>query len=123
MADPAKLPRLFYVNWFRKNASGKFAWPGFGENSRVLKWIVERLAGQAAAAATPIGNLPTADALDTEGLGISDSALDLLLSVDPSTWQDEAEHTREYFTMFGSHLPEQLWEEHDALLQRLKSAS
>jgi phosphoenolpyruvate carboxykinase (GTP) len=123
MTEPGKLPRFYAVNWFRKDANGKFAWPGFGENSRVLKWIVERLAGRAAAVGTPIGQLPARESLDTEGLAISDGALELLLSVDPATWQDEADLTREYFTTFGSHLPEQLWEEHEALLERLKSAS
>jgi phosphoenolpyruvate carboxykinase (GTP) len=123
MTDPAKLPRFYAVNWFRKDANGKFAWPGFGENSRVLRWIVERLSGQAAAVDTPIGQLPAQESLDTEGLAISDTALELLLSVDPATWQEEADLTREYFTTFGSHLPERLWEEHEALLERLKSAS
>jgi phosphoenolpyruvate carboxykinase (GTP) len=121
--DPGKLPRFYAVNWFRKDASGEFAWPGFGENSRVLKWIVERLAGQAAAVDTPIGQLPARESLDTAGLAVSEAALELLLSVDPATWQEEADLTREYFTTFGSHLPEQLWEEHEALLERLKSAS
>jgi phosphoenolpyruvate carboxykinase (GTP) len=123
MTEPGKLPRFYAVNWFRKDANGKFAWPGFGENSRVLKWVVERLAGRAAAVDTPIGQLPGRESLDTGGLAISDGALELLLSVDPATWQDEADLTREYFTTFGSHLPEQLWEEHEALLERLKSAS
>jgi phosphoenolpyruvate carboxykinase (GTP) len=123
MTDPDKLPRIYAVNWFRKNAAGKFAWPGFGENSRVLKWITERLNGQAAAQATAIGNLPADGALDTDGLDISDADLKLLLSVDTGTWQDEADHTREYLTIFGSHLPERLWDEHEALLERLKAAS
>jgi phosphoenolpyruvate carboxykinase (GTP) len=122
-ADPAKLPRIYSVNWFRKDADGHFAWPGFGENSRVLKWITQRLAGETGAEATPIGNLPAAGALDTEGLDISQADLDLLMSVDADTWQEEAALTREYFDTFGSHVPAQLWDEHDALLQRLKGAS
>ena len=122
MTDPGKLPRIYAVNWFRKNADGKFAWPGFGENSRVLKWITERLNGQAGAEATPIGNLPAEGALDTSDLDISDADLKLLLSVDVGAWQDEADHTREYFSTFGSHLPEALWDEHEALLERLKTA-
>ena len=121
--DPEKLPRIYAVNWFRKDADGKFAWPGYGENSRVLKWIVERLSGQAEADATPIGNLPAAGGIDTDGLAVSESNLQLLLSVDADTWQDEADLTRDYFTTFGSHLPDQLWEEHEALLERLKTAS
>ena len=123
MTDAAKLPRIYAVNWFRKNADGKFAWPGFGENSRVLKWITERLDGTAAAQATPIGNLPAEGALDTSGLAVSDADLKLLLSVDTGTWQDEADHTREYFTTFGRYLPDALWDEHEGLLERLKTAS
>jgi phosphoenolpyruvate carboxykinase (GTP) len=123
MTDPEKLPRIYAVNWFRKDADGKFAWPGYGENSRVLKWIVERLSGQAGADATPIGNLPAAGGIDTDGLAVSERDLQLLLSVDADTWQEEADLTRDYFTTFGSHLPDQLWEEHEALLERLKTAS
>jgi phosphoenolpyruvate carboxykinase (GTP) len=123
MTDPGKLPRIYAVNWFRKNAAGQFAWPGFGENSRVLKWITERLNGQGEAQATAIGNLPAEGALDTDGLAISDADLALLLSVDTGTWQDEADHTREYLTIFGSHLPERLWDEHESLLERLKAAT
>ena len=122
-ADPALLPRIYYVNWFRKNADGRFAWPGYGENSRVLKWITERLSGEAEAAAGPIGNLPAPGALDTDGLTVSEGDLQVLLSADAKTWQEEAALTREYFTTFGSHFPEQLWEEHEALLERLKTAS
>jgi phosphoenolpyruvate carboxykinase (GTP) len=121
MTRPELLPRIYYVNWFRKDARGKFAWPGFGENGRVLKWITERLAGDAEAVASPIGNLPAPGALDTDGLTVSDADLELLLSVDADTWQEEAGLTHEYFTTFGSHFPEQLWEEHEALLERLKA--
>jgi phosphoenolpyruvate carboxykinase (GTP) len=121
LTDAGKLPRIYSVNWFRKNDDGKFAWPGYGENSRVLKWIVERLDGQAEAVATPIGHVPAAGDLDTDGLAMRDGDLDLLLSVDNETWQQEAELTREYFGIFGSHLPDRLWEEHEALLSRLKS--
>jgi phosphoenolpyruvate carboxykinase (GTP) len=123
MTDPEKLPRIYSVNWFRKNDDGKFAWPGYGENSRVLKWITERLSGQGEAVASPIGNLPGPGALDTDGLAVTDSDLELLLSVDAETWQEEAALTREYFATFGSHLPEGLWDEHEALLERLKNAS
>ena len=121
-ADPALLPRIYYVNWFRKDADGKFAWPGYGENSRVLKWITERLSGEAGAVASPIGQLPAPGTLDLDGLAVSEDDLELLLSVDASTWQDEAALTREYFNTFGSHFPEQLWDEHEALLERLKNA-
>jgi phosphoenolpyruvate carboxykinase (GTP) len=122
MTDPEKLPRIYAVNWFRKDENGRFAWPGFGENSRVLKWITERLSGDAGAQPTPIGYVPTPASLDTDGLATTDADLALLLSVDTSTWQDEADHTREYFTTFGSHLPGSLWDEHEGLLERLKAA-
>ncbi len=122
-ADPAKLPRIYHVNWFRKNPAGRFAWPGYGDNSRVLKWICQRLSGQAKAVPTAIGNLPAKDALDTGGLVISEADLELLLSVDIGTWQQEAALIGEHLAGFGRRLPVQLWEEHDALLERLKTAS
>jgi phosphoenolpyruvate carboxykinase (GTP) len=122
MTDPAKLPRIYHVNWFRKNAAGEFAWPGYGENSRVLKWICQRLSGLAAAVPTPIGNLPADGALDTSGLEISEADLDVLLSVDPAIWRQEADLIGEHLATFGRRLPEQLWEEHDALVERLKAA-
>ncbi len=122
-ADPAKLPRIYHVNWFRKNPAGRFAWPGYGDNSRVLKWICQRLSGQAKAVPTAIGNLPAKDALDTGGLAISEADLELLLSVDIGTWQQEAALIGEHLAGFGRRLPVQLWEEHDALLERLKTAS
>ena len=121
MTKPELLPRIYYVNWFRKDADGKFAWPGYGENGRVLKWITERLSGTGEAVDTPIGRLPAPGALDVDGLTVSEDDLKLLLSVDADTWQEEASLTREYFTMFGSHFPQQLWEEQDALLERLKA--
>ena len=101
MTDPARLPRIYHVNWFRKNPAGQFAWPGYGDNSRVLKWICQRLSGQAAAVPTPIGSLPAAGALDTSGLAVSDDDLRLLLSVDPGTWQDEAGLIGEHLATFG----------------------
>ncbi|MQA87453.1 MAG: phosphoenolpyruvate carboxykinase (GTP) [Streptosporangiales bacterium] len=122
MTDPEKLPRIYYVNWFRRDDEGRFVWPGFGENSRVLKWIVERLNGQAEAAATPIGKVPTARALDTSGLDIDERSLDLLLSVDPDIWEQEAALIRDYLRIFGERLPGQLWDEYNALLERLRAS-
>ncbi|MFC0555074.1 phosphoenolpyruvate carboxykinase (GTP) [Planotetraspora thailandica] len=116
-ADPAKLPRIYYVNWFRKDASGRFVWPGFGENSRVLKWIVERLNGEADAVASPIGNLPAR--LDTDGLDLSEQDLELLLSVDPEVWREEAALIPGHFETFGDHMPKELWDEYHALVKRL----
>jgi phosphoenolpyruvate carboxykinase (GTP) len=116
------LPKIFYVNWFRTDDHGKFLWPGYGENSRVLKWIFERCDGTASAVDTPIGRLPGPDALDTKGLKISPGNLEKLLSVDVEGWLKEVPSIREYFKIFGSHLPKPLVEEVDALEKRLKSA-
>ncbi len=118
-ADRAKLPRLFYVNWFRKDASGKFVWPGFGENIRVLKWIIQRLSGEAGATATPIGYLPAPGSLDLDGLDVSWADLDLLLTVDTEAWKVEAEHIPEFFRTFHRHLPPRLWDLHQDLVGRL----
>ncbi|MEV4397596.1 phosphoenolpyruvate carboxykinase (GTP) [Nonomuraea sp. NPDC049607] len=113
----AKLPRIYYVNWFRKNDEGRFIWPGFGENSRVLKWIVDRLNGEAGANPTAIGLLPAE--LDTEGLDLAEEDLRTLLSVDRDVWREEAALIPAHFEKFGDRLPKQLWDEYDALLDRL----
>ncbi|WP_407701402.1 phosphoenolpyruvate carboxykinase (GTP) [Thermomonospora echinospora] len=118
-ADPEKLPRIYYVNWFRKDAGGRFLWPGFGENSRVLKWIVERLNGKADAVKTPIGHVPTKESLDTAGLDIDDADLETLLSVDTEVWKQEAALVPDHFNTFGDHLPKELWDEYKALVNRL----
>ena len=118
-ADPTKLPRVYYVNWYRGNTDGKRLWPGHGENSRVLKWIVERLDGVAEATPTPIGQVPTGRALDTDGLDIDDADLDVLLSVDTAAWKHEARSIRAHLASFGDHLPKQLWAEYHALLDQL----
>jgi phosphoenolpyruvate carboxykinase (GTP) len=119
-ADPAKLPRIYFVNWFRKDERGKFVWPGFGDNSRVLKWIVERLEGRAEAVETPIGRVPARDSLDLTGVTLSDDQLDLLLTVDPEIWAQEAALIPAFYERFGDRLPKALWSEHQALLQRLE---
>jgi phosphoenolpyruvate carboxykinase (GTP) len=118
-ADPEKLPRIFYVNWFRKDDAGTYIWPGYGENSRVLKWIVERLAGNAAATPTAIGNVPTREALDLHGLDLDEDSIELLLSVDHDVWAQEVPLIRRHLETFGAHLPKGLWEEFQALLDRL----
>jgi phosphoenolpyruvate carboxykinase (GTP) len=115
--ENAELPRVYYVNWFRKNDEGKFIWPGFGENSRVLKWIVDRLNGQAEAVRTPIGLLPAG--LDTDGLAVSEEDMRTLLSVDEEIWRQEAALMPAFFQTFGDHLPRELWEEYEALVARL----
>ncbi|WP_406297012.1 phosphoenolpyruvate carboxykinase (GTP) [Embleya sp. NBC_00888] len=114
-----KLPKIYYVNWFRKDADGKFVWPGFGENSRVLKWIVERLEGLADGVDSPIGVLPTRESLDLKGLDLTDAELDLLLSVDREIWKQEAALVPEHLEKFGSHTPQGLWDEYDKLVARL----
>jgi phosphoenolpyruvate carboxykinase (GTP) len=118
-ADPAKLPRLFYVNWFRKDASGRFVWPGFGDNIRVLKWITERLTGDAAAVQTAIGNLPAAGSLDLDGLDLSAADEELLLTVDAQAWKLEADQIPDFFRTFGAQLPARLWELQQDLVDRL----
>ncbi len=111
-------PKIFHVNWFRRGADGKFLWPGFGENARVLKWILERVEGKGKAAETPIGWVPTADALTIDGLDVSREALEELLRVNPSDWSKELEDTGNFFEKFGKRLPEELREEHRRLAQR-----
>ncbi|NJP42595.1 phosphoenolpyruvate carboxykinase (GTP) [Streptomyces sp. PRB2-1] len=117
--DPAKLPRIYYVNWFRKDAGGRFVWPGFGENSRVLKWIVDRLDGRADGVRTPIGVLPAPGALDTDGLDLTPADLDLLLTVDLPTWREEASLIPAHLETFGTHTPPELWSEYESLVARL----
>jgi phosphoenolpyruvate carboxykinase (GTP) len=118
----AKLPKIFFVNWFRKNRDGKFIWPGFGENARVLKWISERLDGQAEAVETPIGYVPTQESLDTSGLNLSREALDTLLGVELDVWEEEAALVAPHYEKFGAKLPKRLWDEQKALLARLADA-
>ena len=103
-----KLPKIFYVNWFRKDASGKWLWPGFGDNSRVLEWVFERVAGRGDAVETPIGFLPTRDALNLDGLDVSEADLDELLKVDNAEWKAEVPLIREHFASFGDRLPAKL---------------
>ncbi|HET8961927.1 phosphoenolpyruvate carboxykinase (GTP), partial [Nocardioides sp.] len=117
--DAAKLPRIFYVNWFRRDDEGDFLWPGFGENSRVLKWIVERIDGQAAAVETPIGHVPDTGALDTDGLDLAEEQLAAALEVDVEEWRAELPQIQEWFEKFGDDLPAVLWTELDGLRARL----
>ncbi|MBO0827082.1 MAG: phosphoenolpyruvate carboxykinase (GTP) [Streptosporangiales bacterium] len=120
-ADQEKLPRIFFVNWFRKGADGKFLWPGFGENSRVIEWIVDRVDGRADARDTAIGRLPTTESLDVSGLDLDDAALAELLDVDREAWRVEAAKIPDHFATFGDHLPPELTAEYEALVNRLQS--
>jgi len=115
----ARPPKIFHVNWFRKGADGKFLWPGYGENVRVLKWIVERIEGKAAATETPIGFVPTSNALTLDGLDVSRATMDDLLRVDSADWTKEHADTENFFQKFGSRLPDEIRDEHNRLGQRL----
>ncbi|MFG2622335.1 phosphoenolpyruvate carboxykinase (GTP) [Streptomyces sp. NPDC048507] len=117
--DQAKLPKIYYVNWFRKNDAGKFVWPGFGENSRVLKWIVGRLDGTAEGVETPIGVLPAEGSLDLDGLDLPAEDLDFLLTVDKEVWREEAALVPEHLNTYGDHTPKELWDQYHALVERL----
>ena len=118
-ADADKLPKIFYVNWFRRGEDKKFLWPGFGENSRVLKWAVERLEGKAAAVETPIGYVPTADELDLSGLDAKSEDIQAALEFDADEWREEIPLIEEWFDKIGEKLPTLLRAELDALKTRL----
>jgi phosphoenolpyruvate carboxykinase (GTP) len=117
--DRARLPKIYFVNWFHKDANGKWLWPGYGENSRVLKWICERAEGTGNAQKTPIGNLPAADALDLSGLNLPADDLKQLLAVDVAGWKKEAEGVAANYARLGSHLPKALNDQLDGLRKRL----
>lgn len=120
-STPDKLPRIFYVNWFRKNSDGKWLWPGFGENSRVLKWIVERVSGEGKAVETPIGYMPTADAIDTNGLDVSEADMAELLKIDKESWLAEVESIKGHYANYGEKMPKELFAQLEALEERLKA--
>ncbi|HEY6796626.1 MAG TPA: phosphoenolpyruvate carboxykinase (GTP), partial [Kineosporiaceae bacterium] len=117
--DESRLPKVFFVNWFRKSADGKFLWPGYGENSRVLEWIVGRIEGTTDAAETPIGLVPTPEALDTDGLDITPGALREVLHVDQQEWVAEVPLIEEWFAKIGDRVPGRLLTELDGLKARL----
>ncbi len=118
--DEDKLPKIFYVNWFRKSPEGRFLWPGYGENSRVLKWVFERCAGRGEARQTPIGYLPAEGAIPTEGLDLSEEDMAELLRVDTEEWIKELPAIAEYYEQFGDHLPPALAGQLEALKNRLE---
>lgn len=121
-SDEDKLPKIFYVNWFRKDADGGWLWPGFGENSRVLKWIVERISGKGGAVETPIGYLPTPDAIDTTDLDVTGQQMNELLNVNKDEWLNEIKSIREHYERFEDKLPDALRDELEALETRLRQA-
>jgi phosphoenolpyruvate carboxykinase (GTP) len=117
-----RLPRIFHVNWFRQDSAGRFLWPGFGENLRVLRWIVDRCENRVGARETPIGYLPEAADIDTRALDVSPETLDTLLSVDTAQWKKEMDSIGEYFASFGDRMPERLLHEHEKVVSALKKS-
>ncbi len=120
--DASKLPRIFFVNWFRKDQDGRFVWPGFGDNVRVLKWISERIDGDAEAVDTAVGRVPSVTALDSSGLDLTPAQLSILLDVDAGVWAEEAALIPDFYRQFGDRLPNALWGQHAALVARLDDA-
>ena len=121
--DGARLPKIFYVNWFRKNEQGGFIWPGFGENSRVLEWIFKRCDDAIEAVETPIGLLPTLDGLNLDQLGLSEDAIASLLRVDADGWMAELPLIEDYYASFGEHVPQELKEELEELKRKLEAVT
>ncbi|TMP90036.1 MAG: phosphoenolpyruvate carboxykinase (GTP) [Verrucomicrobia bacterium] len=115
-----KPPKIFHVNWFRKGADGKFLWPGYGENVRVLKWILERVEGRGAAQETPIGYVPAKNGMTLDGMKISDEALSELLSVNTADWENELEDSKQFLMKFGARLPQEIREEHAKVSKRFQ---
>ena len=113
-------PKIFHVNWFRKDANGKFLWPGYGENVRVLKWMLDRIEGRAAATETPIGYVPAPGSLTLDGLDVSRDTVAELLRVDSSDWAEENAATAKFFEKFGDRLPQEIRDEQEALHNRLQ---
>ena len=111
---------MFYINWFRKDDDGRFLWPGFGENSRVLAWIFRRCDDDAEAIETPIGLVPSPDGIDTDALDVSSEDMEQLLAVDPELWKAQLLQVHEHFARFGDQLPPELREQLDALEKRLQ---
>ena len=117
--DESKLPKIFYVNWFRKGEDGRWLWPGYGENSRVLEWVFERTAGRGDAVETPIGFVPSTSALNVEGLAVTEADMSELLTVHDDEWRDEVPRIREHYATFGDDLPKKLSDEVDRLDAKL----
>jgi phosphoenolpyruvate carboxykinase (GTP) len=120
--EGAKLPKIFCVNWFRKGEDGRFLWPGYGENSRVLEWVFRRCDDDAAAVETPIGYVPAPDAINTDGLDVSNEQMSELLAVEPELWKAQLPQVREHLARFGDHLPHELRSQLEQLQQRLEAS-
>jgi phosphoenolpyruvate carboxykinase (GTP) len=115
-------PKIFRVNWFRTDENSRFMWPGFGENLRVLKWILERCAGKGEAQETPIGYVPAPGAIDRKGIDVSDAGMSALLKVDKGDWVTAVGRQKEFFDQFGSRLPAGIAQEHKELARRVGAA-
>jgi phosphoenolpyruvate carboxykinase (GTP) len=120
-SSPDKLPKIFYVNWFRKDENGKFMWPGYGENIRAIKWALERIDGKGKYVDTPIGRLPDVSGFDISGLDITKDTLRKLFTVSKEDGVAEINEMREYYKIFGDHLPKELVDELDAQEKRFKN--
>ncbi len=120
-AEADKLPGIYFVNWFRKDETGKFVWPGFGDNARVLKWISERLDNKVEAVDTPVGRVPSRASLDLRGLDLDDQSLSTLLDVDAEVWAEEAALVPDFYAQFAERLPQRLWDQHAALTDRIEA--
>jgi phosphoenolpyruvate carboxykinase (GTP) len=114
-------PPIFQVNWFRTDEAGRFLWPGFGENLRVLRWILGRSRGEAPAVRTPIGYVPPPGGIDVAGLDLPPGRMERLLSVDREAWRAELEDQERFFQRFGARLPREMWDEHERLRRRLEA--
>ena len=121
-AQVTRPPKIFRVNWFRTNENGRYLWPGFGDNLRVLKWILERCDGKGKAVDTVIGGVPTLDAIDRSGLALSDTDMGRLLRVDPAEWVEAIAGQEELLHMFGDRMPKELRGEHEQLARRINAA-
>jgi phosphoenolpyruvate carboxykinase (GTP) len=121
-ADASKLPKIFWVNWFRKSPEGAFLWPGFGDNSRVLEWVLQRVDGGSEAVDTAIGRVPTPAALDTAGLDLDATTLEQLLTVDNEAWRQEIPQIEAHYAHIGEAVPAQLHDQLDALEKRLSGS-
>jgi phosphoenolpyruvate carboxykinase (GTP) len=121
VSDPSKLPKIFQVNWFKKGTDGSFLWPGFGENSRVIAWILGKLSGELVGLESAIGQLPAAGELNLSGLEIEQSTLDQLFEIDPESWSAEIETIKEFFDGFGDQLPSELDLQLNELERRIES--
>jgi phosphoenolpyruvate carboxykinase (GTP) len=113
-------PKIFRVNWFRTGENGKFLWPGFGDNLRVLEWVLERCAGRGEAVETPIGYLPTIDSINRKSLDVSDKVMASLLQVDSAEWMEAVAGQQDFLNSFGRRMPREMWEEHEKLADRIE---